>query len=106
MSEASRKEDREAKMMAVLNRHADIGALDALIYAYKHEPRETRLAETAIVLDSSVFLRLGSYVDVVDYLHTAHLAPLILPGQSVQEFWNNDLSVSDPIAAAIKKRLD
>ena len=81
-------------------------ALDALICAYKPEPRELALARTAIALDSSAFLRLGQYVDVIDYLNSKHQAPVILPGQALQEFWNNNLNVADSIATGIGKRYE
>lgn len=98
--------DRETQIMAVLNRQSSVDGLSALVRAYKPEARSIVLAETAIVLDSSVFLRLGSYDDVIDYLNVAHAAPLVLPGQAVQEFWNNNLNVTDSIATGISKKFD
>lgn len=102
---ASRAE-REAKIVDLLSRETKLPALDALIYAYKPEPREVNLATAAIVLDSSAFLRLGPQADVVDYLNSKHQAPVILPGQAVQEFWNNNLNVADSIATGITKKFD
>lgn len=93
-------------MLGVLNRTVDLAALDALIYAYKPEPRAVDLARTAIVLDSSAFLRLGQYVDVIDYLSSRHAAPVVLPGQAIQEFWNNYLNVADSIATGISRKFD
>ena len=58
------------------------------------------------MLDSSAFLRLGPFVDVIDYLKTRHNAPVILPGQAIQEFWNNNLSVADSIATGINKKFE
>lgn len=97
---------REAELLKVLGRAGEIRALDALIQAYKPEPRDIDLAKAAIVIDSSAFLRLGSQADVVDYLRARHDAPLILPGQSIQEFWNNNLNVADTIATGITKRFE
>lgn len=90
----------------MLNRTVEVAALDALVYAYKPEPREVDLPRTAIVLDSSAFLRLGQHVDVIDYLNSRHEAPVILPGQAIQEFWNNNLNVADSIATGISKKYE
>lgn len=68
MTDISDKNVREARIFAVLNREEDFGAIDALIYAYKPEPRDTLLAHAALVIDSSAFLRLGPQSDVIDYL--------------------------------------
>lgn len=98
--------DREAKIVGLLSRETGLPALDALIYAYRPEPREINLATSAIVLDSSAFLRLGAQADVIDYLNSKHQAPVILPGQAIQELWNNNLNVADSIATGITKRFD
>lgn len=90
----------------MLRREGRFEALDALIYAYKPEPREVDIGASAIVLDSSAFLRLGQYPDVIDYFASRHAGPLILPGQAVQEFWNNNLNVADSIATGINKKFD
>lgn len=97
---------REVKIFSVLTRNVEVPALDALIYAYKPEPRELDLVRTAVVLDSSAFLRLGQYVDVIDYLKSRHQAPVILPGQAIQEFWNNNLNVADSISTGIEKKYE
>ncbi len=97
---------RETAILAVLNRGTELNALDALIYAYKPDPREIDLANSAIVLDSSAFLRLGPHADVIDYLNSRHKAPVVLPGQSIQEFWNNNLNVADSIATGISRRFE
>lgn len=105
-SESVDRAKREVKILEVLSREAQIEALDALIYAYKPEPRPVDLSVTAIVLDSSAFLRLGPQPDVIDYLNSKHRAPVILPGQAIQEFWNNNLNVADSIATGISKKFD
>lgn len=92
--------------MKVLSRESPIEALAALASAYKPEPTQANLARSVIALDSSVFLRLGTHEDVMDYLGARHPAPLILPGQSVQEFWNNNLNVAESIASGISKKFD
>ncbi|RVU18486.1 PIN-like domain-containing protein [Methylobacterium oryzihabitans] len=81
-------------------------ALAHLIHAVHPQPNGVTLQETAIALDANVFLRLSLHpqsADIVDYLGSAHPAPLILPGQAIQEFWNNQLQAVDSVASSIKK---
>ena len=92
--------------MAVLNRERPIEALAALARAYRPEPEELNLSRSAIALDSSVFLRLGTQDGVIDYLSANHPAPIVLPGQAIQEFWNNQLSAAESIASGISKKFD
>lgn len=106
ISTVAQKEAREKEILSLLNRQSHFASLSALIFAYKPEPSVVPLAQTAIVLDSSAFLRLGSQPDVIDYLNARHAAPIILPGQSIQEFWNNNLNVADTIATGIGKKFE
>lgn len=80
--------------------------MDSLIHAYKSDNNAVDITKSAIVIDSSSFLRLGSQVDVIDYLNANHTPPIILPGQSIQEFWNNHLNVVDSISQGIAKKFD
>lgn len=93
-------------IMAVLSRERPIEALTALALAYRPEPPALSLNTSAIALDSSVFLRLGTQEGVIDYLGANHPAPIVLPGQSIQEFWNNNLSAAESIASGISKKFD
>lgn len=64
---------------------------------------------TAIAIDANVFLRLSTHpkaADIIDYLTSAHTAPVILPGQVIQEFWNNQLQAVDSIASGLRKRFE
>lgn len=96
----------EVEIMAVLSRERPIEALAALTHAYRPEPKEVSLGRSAIALDSSVFLRLGTQEGVIDYLGASHPAPIVLPGQSIQEFWNNNLNAAESIASGISKKFD
>jgi len=104
--DAALNERLERQIMAVLGRERSIGALAALARAYRPTPAEISLGCSAIALDSSVFLRLGTQEGVIDYLGASHPAPLVLPGQSIQEFWNNNLSAAESIAGGISKKFD
>ena len=99
----------ERGLVDVLSRQAPSEPLAALVAALKPESSTASLADTAIGFDSSVFLRLGAHPkseDIIDYLSSKHPAPLILPGQAIQEFWNNQLHAVDTIAANVKKKFD
>lgn len=106
---AEAEERRNLELIRLLDRQSAIASLDALVAAIKSTPSKIPLSETAIALDANVFLRLGSHnksVDIVDYLSAQHKAPLILPGQAIQEFWNNQLHVVDTVASGLRKRFD
>lgn len=107
---ANNHEDALALIESVLDRRVPIDGLAALTSAISRRTGPVRsLTTTAIGLDANVFLRLAKHSrieDIVDYLNTAHAAPLIMPGQAIQEFWNNQLSAVDTVAASIKKRFD
>lgn len=92
----------------VLDRKTEIDTLTELRQAITTSPQtRTPLGEIALGIDTCVFLRIGKHAksaDIVDYLSSRHAAPLIIPGQAIQEFWNNHLHTIDTHAAAIKKK--
>ncbi|CAN5923017.1 hypothetical protein BH11PSE3_BH11PSE3_12420 [soil metagenome] len=99
--------EHELSLIRVLDRQINFDSLGALVSAIRSDASTTPLAETAICLDATVFLRLAGHpksADIVDYLSSRHTAPLILPGQAIQEFWNNQLHVVDTVAATLKKQ--
>jgi hypothetical protein len=85
-----------------------VSQLHALVHALRPATHAAPLARTAIGLDSSVFLRISGHaksVDIIDYLNSAHSAPLILPGQAIQEFRNNQLQAVDTVASGLRSVL-
>lgn len=100
----------EERLFSVLDRRIACEPLSALVAALRPlEPTTIPLAKTAIGLDANVFLRLAGHpksADIIDYLSSRHLAPLILPGQAIQEFWNNQLQVVDTVSSALKKQFE
>jgi hypothetical protein len=99
----------ERDLVGVLSRQTPSESLAALVMALKPEASKASLAETAIGFDSTVFLRLAAHPkseDIVDYLSSKHSSPLILPGQAIQEFWNNQLQAVDSIATNVRKKFD
>ncbi|NQD81396.1 hypothetical protein HP436_14565, partial [Pseudomonas sp. CrR14] len=95
---------------SVLDRKLKINSLGLLTASVTAKQKEGKpLNETAIAIDSSAFLRISKITkseDVIDYLLSQHRAPLVLPGQVIQEFWNNQLSAIDTQAVALKKKHD
>lgn len=99
----------ERKIAAILSREVALPALPDLVSAMQQKGLDRPLEKVAIGLDANVFLTLGGHArgaEVADYLATQHSGPLILPGQVIQEFWNNQLAAVDTLYASVKKRLD
>ncbi|MEN5145884.1 PIN-like domain-containing protein [Brevundimonas diminuta] len=99
----------ETALINVLDRKTNIDALRALMFSLRPEPSTVSLASTAIAFDANVFLRLSTHkrsVDVIDYIRSSHSAPIILPGQAIQEFWNNQFVAVDSMASAIRKNFE
>jgi hypothetical protein len=95
-------------MVSVFDRSVELDALGALVAAIKAEPTGITLAGAAVVLDANAVLRIPGHsksTDIVDYLG-AHDGPLVLPGQVVQEFWNNHLSAIDTVPKSVLKALE
>ena len=103
------KERSDSRLLRVLGRQTPLRALDALVSALRPGVDQVPMGQTAIGLDANVFLRLGVHKDssdVFDYLTSRHRAPLILPGQAIQEFWNNQLQAVDPLSQVIKRKFE
>lgn len=98
------------KLFDVLDRNEPVDPLDSLISAMTPGPKtKAKISASAIGLDANVFLRLGGHArvaDIVDYLNTEHPAPIILPGQIVQEFWNNQLAAVATVATSAKSKFE
>ena len=95
-------------LSSVLDREIEINSLGSLTVSVTAKQKEEKsLSETAIAIDSSAFLRISKInrsEDVIDYMLSQHQAPLILPGQVIQEFWNNQLNVIDTQAVSLRKK--
>lgn len=95
------------QVCALLDRGTEIGALSSLSSALKFELPESDLAETVLAFDANVLLRMSKHKkcdDIVDYLRTSFTGQLILPGQVIQEFWNNQFLGVESISSAIQKK--
>ena len=100
------KLDRETAILSTLDRQSSLQSLAALGSAFRGGEPEVELSKSALVIDANAFLRLGRYVDVVDYLNIRHEPPVILPGQAIQEFWNNYNNAHQAIATGIKSKFE
>ena len=98
------------KLEAVLDRQIPINSLSALLSSVDRKTQKNiQLENVAIGIDSSVFLKLANHrksEDIVDYLGSKHHGPLIVPGQAIQEYWNNQYAAIPSIASGIKKKFD
>jgi len=101
--------DALERLEAVLDRRIEIAAIVALANAVNGRLRKPpNVKRVAIGVDSSVFMRMATdrrSADILDYL-PRHEAPLIIPGQVIQEFWNNQLRVVETVSDAVKRRFD
>ena len=91
----------------VLIRKTNLDALAALASAMQFSLPPALLENTVIALDSTVILRLSGHkrsADIVDYLRTGFPGRLVLPGQVIQEFWNNQFSVVTTKSSEIRKK--
>ncbi|MDE1569148.1 PIN-like domain-containing protein [Aquabacter sp. P-9] len=97
----------EIQVCELLDRKAEINALKSLSSALKFELPECELAETVIAFDANVLLRMSKHSrcdDIVDYLRAKFPGRIILPGQVIQEFWNNQFLGVESISAALQKK--
>ena len=95
----------------VLNRDYPISPLDELKrgIAPASRARVDRTLPFAIGFDTNAIFRLGlgsRGPDAVDYLVNSHKGPVIVPGQTIQEVWNNSLSAVLPQAKVVRKKLE
>ncbi|MEP0392061.1 MAG: PIN-like domain-containing protein [Erythrobacter sp.] len=100
---------RDKQLLDVLSRKKSIPALETLISGLGTTSLPDDIRTFAISLDASVFLRLATHdksADVIDYLKGPHEAGVILPGQSVQEFWNNRYNVVPSLARQLSKSFE
>lgn len=103
------REALDLQLHAVLARRGDIPALEALTGALGTADIPSDLGRCAIAIDSSVFLKLAAHeksADVIDYINAQHNAGMILPGQSVQEFWNNRYNAVPSLAKKLRSSFD
>ncbi|OZF29435.1 PIN-like domain-containing protein [Rhodococcus sp. 14-2483-1-2] len=93
----------------VLNRNHDADFMSHLYNAIQKSEsfKITSGTNFAIGFDTNAIFRVGlngtKGADAIDYLRTIHNGPVVLPGQCVQELWNNSLAAVEPQAKKISK---
>ncbi|TDH59263.1 hypothetical protein E2C06_28215 [Dankookia rubra] len=95
------------RIVSILKRQVDVAVLPALIQAVKAVSATADLTTAAIVIDANAVLRIPGHrksADIIDYLGGVHTKPVILPGQVIQEFWNNQLSVANTVYKNIQAK--
>lgn len=96
-------------IIELFERRGQVDGLSALIDALDPDEGDADLGSTAIAIDANVFMRVSTHPKsalIIDYLASQHSAPLILPGQAVQEFWNNQIDAVDTVARKLKRSFD
>lgn len=108
-AEVHSSESVVSRMTAVFDRQIEIPALECLVSAMKGRGESVDLEGAAIAIDANAVLRIPQHrksSDIIDYLSTQHSGPIILPGQVIQEFWNNQLSAVDTISKGMQRKFD
>lgn len=97
------------RMTAVFDRRVEVPALEALVSALKDDNGSANLDGAAIAIDANAVLRIPQHrksSDIVDYLSVQHSGPIVLPGQVIQEYWNNQLAAVDTVSAGMQKKFN
>lgn len=99
------------KIVNVLDRRDSIESLVEVRNAISDPALSTmpKISECAIVLDTNVIIKLVAHKkmeDIVDYLSGQHKKPLVVSGQSIQEFWNNRFSEVETVADKMNKKIN
>ena len=96
-------------IIELFERRRQVDGLSALINALSSSGGAADLGSTAIAIDANVFMRVSTHSKstlIIDYLASQHSAPLVLPGQAVQEFWNNQIDAVDTVATKLKRSFE
>lgn len=94
-----------------LNRSIDAELMEELYNGLAQGDRRPPLAieaKLAFGFDTNAIFRLGlgpQGANAIDYLSERHDGPVIIPGQAVQEIWNNFLAGVEPKAKGVAKKL-
>lgn len=96
------------RLWGVLDRQVDTGALEQLHRSISGQtPTLAPGTRFALGFDTNAVFRLGlgpDGPDAVDYVAAAHEGPLVIPGQTIQEVWNNSLAAVRPQAQIVRTK--
>ena len=100
--------DALLRVWGALNREEPLYALEAL-HRSLSPVRQLEQAERLVIeFDTNSLYRVGRGrvgADILDYLRTRHDSPIIVPGQTLQEVWNNRIVGVVPLAKALRSKL-
>lgn len=93
-----------------LNRSAELELLQELYNGLAKDRRPPLAVESKLAFgfDTNAIFRLGlgpQGPNALDYLSERHEGPVIIPGQAIQEVWNNFLAGVEPKAKSVHKKL-
>lgn len=94
-------------ILDALQRTSNIEVLSSLIRAVRTGGATVSLGTSAIIVDANAILRIPGHrksSDIIDYLGGVHERPVIIPGQVVQEFWNNQLNATNTVYKSINTK--
>ncbi len=107
MAQANWSDDL-TRVWDVLNRDCPLDALGDLHRSLSPERQLRKVERLAVGFDTNAMYRVGrgrAGADVLDYLRTRHKSPIIVPGQTLQEVWNNQIVGVVPLAKALRTKL-
>lgn len=94
---------------SVLERECEVPALQSLLDVLEQKIANSDIKKCAIGIDANVVLRIQNHkaaADIIDYLNVQHPIPVVVPGQVLQEFWNNKVSAIDTVPQGLRKKFD
>ena len=99
------------RVWRVLNRDSAIAPLSELRTGLFSDGRPSFDPQEPFALgfDTNAIFRVGlgaRGADSLDYLRAKHDGPVIIPGQAIQEIWNNLLAAVEPQAKKLRKMFD
>lgn len=107
MSPPDNWDEALGRVWAALNRDAEIPAMDELYRALAPKRSLKDAKRLALSFDTSSLYRLGrgqAGADTLDYLRAQRVHPVVVPGQTLQEVWNNQVVGLRPLGRALQTR--
>ncbi|MGJ3232983.1 MAG: PIN-like domain-containing protein [Oceanicaulis sp.] len=93
---------------AVMERRVEVPVLGAFLESLDEQSQVSPVEEALICFDTNVLLDWAGSgsTNVTDYLSSVHKYPIVIPGQVLQEFWNNQFSAIQSTPREVKKKFD
>lgn len=97
------------KIYGVLSREREVESYKYLLKGLRAKHKNSQLKDSIIGFDTNVLLRLAGhkmYPTIVDFLSVERNGKVVIPGQSIQEFWSNIYSIKKQDKHKVIKELD